>query len=153
MESGKFTKNVRSALISGMEQQYQDVRKIVENLTDKQLWQRPVDPGNSVGHLVLHIAGNINCFVGAELGHTGYLRDREREFTESNSPPRKQLLENLDGAVATFRRVVGGLTEEQLIAPHPTERFGTTIAALVHIVAHFALHRGQMSYIARFVKN
>jgi uncharacterized damage-inducible protein DinB len=151
MDSGQFAENVRSALIAELEQLRDDVRKIVENLKDEQLWRRPVEPGNSVGHLILHLTGNVNLFVGAQLGHSGFVRDREREFTERNLPSRGQLLENLDGAVATFRGVVGRLTEEQLTAPHPSERFGTTIKALVHIVAHFALHRGQMSYMARLV--
>ncbi len=51
--------------------------------------------------------------------------------------------------MATFRRVVEGLTAEQLAAPHPTERFGVVVNALVHLISHFALHRGQLSYIAR----
>jgi hypothetical protein len=54
--------------------------------------------------------------------------------------------------VATFRRVVEGLSAEQLAAPHPEARFGTVTSALVHLVAHFALHRGQISYIVRLVK-
>src|SRR5271163_804080 len=114
MDTGNFAEAVRSALIAELEQLRDEVRKIVENLKDEQLWRRPVEPGNSVGHLILHLTGNINYFVGAQLGHTGFVRDREREFTETNAPSRAQLLENLDGAVATFRRVVGGLTEEQL---------------------------------------
>jgi uncharacterized damage-inducible protein DinB len=151
MDSGQFTGNVCSALIAELEQLRDDVLKIAENLKDEQLWRRPVEPGNSVGHLILHLTGNINHFVGAQLGHSSFVRDREREFTEINLPSRTQLLEQLDGAVATFRGVVSGLTAEQLTAPHPSERFGTTIKALVHIVAHFALHRGQMSYMARLV--
>ena len=51
--------------------------------------------------------------------------------------------------MATFRRVVEGLTAERLAAPHPTERFGDVVNALVHLISHFALHRGQLSYIAR----
>jgi hypothetical protein len=48
--------------------------------------------------------------------------------------------------------VVGGLTSDQLAAPHPEARFGSVLQALLHILSHFALHRGQMSYIARLVK-
>ena len=53
----------------------------------------------------------------------------------------------------TFRRVVSGLNPEQLAAAHPETRFGPVLAGLVHLVAHFALHRGQMSYITRLVKS
>ena len=61
-------------------------------------------------------------------------------------------LAGLDGAVATFRRVVEGLTAEQLAAPHPEARFGQVYPALLKLLAHFALHRGQMSYIARLAQ-
>jgi uncharacterized damage-inducible protein DinB len=142
----------RAALIGGLEQLRDGVRQVVEPLSEQEVWTKPVDPGNSVGHLVLHLTGNLNHFVGAQLDGTGYVRDREREFTASERPPKAVLLANLDAAVAVFRRVVEGLSAEQLAAPHPEKRFGTVTSALVHLVAHFALHRGQMSYIVRMVK-
>jgi hypothetical protein len=105
-----------------------------------------------VGHLVLHLSGNLNHFVGGQLGGTGYRRDREREFTETQLPSKTETLRKLDEAVATFRRVVSGLSADQLAAPHPETRFGLVMNALAFLLAHFALHRGQMSYIVRLVK-
>jgi uncharacterized damage-inducible protein DinB len=142
----------RSALIAELDELRNGVREIVGSLDDSRLWTKPVDPGNSVGHLVLHLTGNLNHFVGAQLGGTGYQRDREREFAETNRIPRQALLANLDGAVATFEQVVNGLSAEQFAAPHPEARFGTVLTTLIHLVAHFALHRGQMTYISRLVK-
>jgi uncharacterized damage-inducible protein DinB len=150
--SAQLTGLTTAALIGELEQERDAVRKLAEGLTDAELWAKPVEPGNSVGHLILHLTGNLNHFVGAQLGRTGYVRDREREFTEQNPPTRAELLAGLDSAVATFRRVVGGLSAEQLAAAHPEARFGTVLATLVHLLAHFALHRGQMSYIARLAK-
>jgi uncharacterized damage-inducible protein DinB len=147
-----LTALVRAALIEELEQLRDDVKKLAEPLSDAQLWRKPLEPGNSIGHLILHLTGNLNHFIGAHLGKTGYVRDREREFTEANPPSRSQLLGNFDAAVATFRRVVSELTTEQLAAPHPDGRFGDVCKTLVHLTAHFALHRGQMSYIARLVQ-
>jgi uncharacterized damage-inducible protein DinB len=150
--TGDLTTLARTALIEELEQLRDEVRQLAEPLSEQQLWTKPLDPGNSVGHLILHLTGNLNHFVGAQLGKTGYLRDREREFTERKVPGKADLLAGLDAAVATFRRVVGSLTAEQLAAPHPHERFGPVLKALMHLIAHFALHRGQMSYIVRLVK-
>jgi uncharacterized damage-inducible protein DinB len=146
-----LTASVRSALIRELEQLHEGVRSVAEPLSEEELWTKPIEPGNSIGHLILHLTGNLNHFVGAQLGRTGYVRDREREFTEKNVPAKEELLAGLDEAVATFRRVVEGLKAPQLTAPHPEARFGPVLNALLHLVAHFALHRGQMSYIVRLV--
>jgi uncharacterized damage-inducible protein DinB len=138
--------------VAELEQLRDGVLEVVDGLSDQQLWQKPLEPGNSVGHLVLHLTGNLNHFVGAQLGHTGFIRDREREFGEGQPPARAALLSSFAGAVATFRRVVEKLTPEELLAPHPEARFGIVLKALMHLVSHFAVHRGQMSYIVRLVK-
>ena len=150
--SANFTQAAKSALIEELEQLRDSVHQAAEPLTDAQLWSKPVDPGNSIGHLLLHLTGNLNHFFGGQLGKTGYMRNREREFTLDRPPARSQLFADYDGAVATFRRVVEGLDEAQLLAPHPEARFGSVYKTLVHLVSHFALHRGQISYLVRLVK-
>ena len=142
----------QGALVQELEGLRDAVRELAAPLSEEELWAKPLEPGNSVGHLVLHLTGNLSHFVGAQLGGTGYVRDREREFTEARPPSKAEALAGLDGAVATFRRVVEGLSAERLAAPHPEARLGNVFNALVHLVSHFALHRGQMSYIARLVK-
>ena len=143
---------VQDALAQELEGLRDAIRELASTLNEQEFWAKPMEPGNSVGHLILHLTGNLNHFVGAQLGKTGYVREREREFTESQPPSREALFANLDAAVATFRRVVEGLSAEQLAAPHPEARFGSVLNALVHLLSHFALHRGQMSYIVRLVK-
>jgi uncharacterized damage-inducible protein DinB len=150
--SDDLASSVKTALVAEVEELRDAIRQSIEPLSDTQLWNKPVEPGNSAGHLILHLTGNLNHFVGAQLGKTGYVRDREREFTEANLPARAELLRNFDAAVATFRRVVEDLTVGQLTAPHPEARFGSVVKTLVHLTAHFALHRGQISYIVRWVK-
>jgi uncharacterized damage-inducible protein DinB len=143
---------VKAALIQELEQLRDAVRELVQPLAESELWTKPVEPGNSIGNLILHLCGNLNHFVGAQLGGTGYVRDREREFTETHGPAKAKLLVELDKTVAIFRRVVSGLTAEQLAGPHPESRFGPVLQGLVHLVAHFAIHRGQMTYLVRLVK-
>jgi uncharacterized damage-inducible protein DinB len=141
----------KSSLIEELEQLAREICQASEPLSEADFWRKPVERCNSVGHLVLHLTGNLNHFVGARLGNTGYVRDREREFTEAAPPARARALAGLDEAVALFRRVVGALTPEQLTAPHPETRFGPVLKTLVHLVAHFAVHRGQISYLVRLL--
>jgi hypothetical protein len=143
---------VKAALCGELEKLRDQVRELAAPLDEAPFWRKPIEPGNSFGHLVLHLTGNLSHFVGAQLGGSGYVRDREREFTETSHPTKAEALARLDEAVATFRRVVEGLGAERLAAPHPTERFGAVLPALLAILTHFALHRGQLSYIARLVR-
>jgi uncharacterized damage-inducible protein DinB len=145
------TELARAALITELEQLRDAIHDLAQPLDEAALWSKPVHPGNSIGHLILHLTGNLNYFVGAQLGHTAYVRDREREFTETQPPSKTATLAGLDQAVATFRRVISGLTAEQLAQPHPEPGRGLVLTFLVHLVAHFALHRGQMSYIVRLL--
>jgi len=147
------TELVRKSLIDELETLRDEVRQAADSLTDQQLWQKPIEPGNSVGNLILHLTGNLNHFIGAQLGGTGYVRDRDREFSGDQRVPRESLLANMDKAVTTFRKVVSGLSADQLAATHPTEKFGSVLKTLVHLVAHSALHRGQVSYILRMIKS
>jgi uncharacterized damage-inducible protein DinB len=142
----------KTALIGQLEGLAKTVRELTAPLSNKEFWTKPIEPSNSIGHLVLHLTGNLNHFVGAKLGGTGYVRDREREFTEPNPPSKDEALKRLDEAVALFRRVVEGLDAERLAGPHPEARFANVLDALVFLVAHFAIHRGQMSYLVRLVK-
>jgi len=146
------TSLARTTVIKELELLRDAVKELAAPLSEEQFWRKPLEPGNSVGHLVLHLTGNLNHFVGAQLGKTGYVRDREREFTNASPPAKAAALGGLDEAVATFRRVVEGLTAEQLAAPHPEARLGQVLPGLFHLVSHFALHRGQMSYIVRLVR-
>jgi uncharacterized damage-inducible protein DinB len=143
--------SMKAALAGELQILLDAVKTLAEPLDEEKFWRKPIEPGNSIGHLVLHLTGNLNHFIGARLANSGYVRDRDREFTEVNRPTRSEALAALEKAVALFRQVVEGLTAEQLTAGHPDESMGTVMNALVRLVAHFAIHRGQMSYIVRLL--
>ena len=145
--------SIALALSGELETLRDSVRELANSLSEKELWTKPIEPGNSVGHLILHLTGNLNHFIGTQLGGSSYVRDREREFSETEVPIKQELLARLDEAVKTFREVTSRLSRDEFVAPHPEARFGSALQALVHLVAHFAIHRGQMSYIARMVKS
>ena len=65
------------------------VHELAAPLTNAQFWQKPFPYGNSFGHLVLHLTGNMNYYIGAQIARTGYVRDRPREFNDPNPPSAK----------------------------------------------------------------
>ena len=143
----------QQALAGELEALEKQILELVEPLDEEQFYRKPIEPGNSVGHLVLHLTGNLNHFVGARLGQTGYVRDRQREFTDPAPPPKAVALAQLAEAVALYRRVLESLSNERLLQAPVDAHLGPTIAAaMVRLVSHFALHRGQISYLVRLVR-
>src|SRR5208282_3860265 len=68
--------------------------------------------GNSFGHLVLHLTGNLNYYIGAQIAGTGYLRDRPREFSDPNPPSKDEVLNRFDAAVDMVLKTIRAQSPE-----------------------------------------
>lgn len=120
---------------------------------DASVW-RPV-PGvpNTGGTLALHLAGNLQHFVGAILGGSGYVRDRDAEFARRDVP-RAELRAGLDAAIAAIERTFGALPEDALTRPYPepiAKRAVHTTTFALHLLSHLAYHLGQLDTHRRAV--
>jgi len=118
------------------------------------LWATLPGVTNSAGTLTLHIAGNLSHFVGAVLGASGYVRNRDREFS-ARDVPRAELLAALDEAGQAVQAALGGSRSIDLEAPYPEAVAGryrvVTGDFLVHLVSHCAFHLGQVGYLRRIL--
>ena len=117
------------------------------------LWLTEGDIANSAGTLTLHILGNLNHFLGAVLGDSGYVRDRDREFAERDVP-REDLVASIDETRAAVRSTFEKLSEDDLTKNYPIEVFGepmTTGYFLVHLATHLNYHLGQVNYHRRLL--
>src|SRR5260221_183586 len=81
-----------------------------DRLTEEQLWRRPFAHGNSAGHLLLHMTGNLSYYIGARVGETGYVRDRDREFIEPEPRPKAEVLAAFDRTIAMVIEMIGKQT-------------------------------------------
>jgi hypothetical protein len=122
-------------------------------LEEKNIWLVQDGITNSSGNLCLHLIGNLNWFIGAQLGNTGYIRKRELEFSSVNIP-REELLASIDETKLVLNEVLDTLTSEQLEAIYPINVFGeeiTTSYFLVHLSTHLSYHLGQVNYHRRLL--
>src|SRR2546430_15182523 len=120
---------------------------------DETVWTTVPGVTNSAGNLALHVAGGLQYLVGALLGGTGYVRNREAEFGR-RSGTRSELVAELDKAAAVVREVLPRLPESALAAELPEPVMGMrfrTDLFLLHLCAHAAFHLGQAGYIRRIV--
>ena len=88
------------------------VRELAAPLSNSQFWQKPFPYGNSFGHLVLHLTGNLSYYVGTQIAQTGYVRDRPREFNDPNPPSKEEALNRLDEAVAMVQQTIRSQTPD-----------------------------------------
>jgi len=118
---------------------------------DESVWSTRQGVTNSAGNLALHIAGNVQHFIGTVLGSTGYVRNRDLEFGQ-RSGPRENVYAELDAAISVVRRVVPSLSNERLEQEFPEQLMGMrfrTSTFLVHLCAHAGFHLGQAGYLRR----
>lgn len=128
-------------------------RQVAAYPDETSLWLVPAGIGNSAGTLVLHLAGNIQHFMGAKLGGTGYVRDREREFA-ARGVSREALLNEIEAARAAVRAAAHHTSDERQDEDFPDPVAGVRVSLgdlLVHLVSHVGYHLGQVDYHRRVV--
>lgn len=121
--------------------------------SEDRLWIVEGGVSNSAGNLCLHIVGNLNHFIGSQLGNSGYLRNRELEFSLTNIP-KKQLTTQVDDTISMIESSLVKLTEEDLNKEYPIEVFGGPMSTeyfLLHLAMHLAYHLGQVNYHRRLL--
>jgi hypothetical protein len=125
------------------------VRELAAPLTNAQFWQKPFPFGNSFGHLVLHLTGNLNYYIGAQIAKTGYVRDRPREFNDPNPPSKEEALQHLDEVVAMVVKTIRAQSSEDWSADY--SGVGATarnrLDMILQCAAHMQYHIGQMIYL------
>ena len=126
------------------------VRELAGPLSEEQFWTKPFAFGNSFGHLLLHVTGNLNYYIGAEIAGTGYVRDRPREFTETNRPTKQQVLERFGAAVEMVVKAIRAQSEgtwELRYTARGEEDAENRMTIVLRCLTHLDHHVGQMQYL------
>jgi hypothetical protein len=125
------------------------VRELAAPLTNAQFWQKPFPFGNSFGHLVLHLTGNLNYYIGTQIAQTGYVRDRPREFNDPNPPSKKEALKRFDGTVDMVLKTIHAQSPEGWSAEYSGAGTDANnrLAMVTQCAAHMQHHIGQMIYL------
>ncbi len=119
--------------------------------SEESLWRIREGISNSAGNLALHLTGNLNHFIGATLGNSGYIRERDLEFTKKNVPA-KEIIADIETTKKMVSSVLSELTQEDLEKDYPLEKsFGkvSTGYLLIHLITHLNYHLGQINYYRR----
>jgi uncharacterized damage-inducible protein DinB len=120
---------------------------------DEDLWLIRGEISNSAGNLCLHLLGNLNHFIGALLGETGYIRDRELEFS-AEGVTRQALNEAVTQTIDAVKIGLNKLTAADFDKNFPVEKHGEIVKMdfmLLHLFGHFSYHLGQINYHRRLL--
>jgi len=145
-----MTESVKSLFTRDLNQ----LKKEIESYQNEEaIWKIDKDILNSAGNLSLHLVGNINHFIGSILGNSGYVRNRELEFSLKNIP-KTELILQIEKTIEIVHSSLDQLSEEDLKKEYPIEALGypmTTEYFLIHLFGHLNYHLGQINYHRRLL--
>lgn len=156
---------VANTLAAYYEEIREQVHRWVDPLSTEQIWARPFAfqaqgaqerppklDGNSVGHLLLHLTGNLNYYIGAQIAGTGYVRHRDLEFTDAQEMSKDKVLADFDRAIALVVDTIRKQSPEDWTKPFAGEREPIAkdrFSAVFRCAAHAYHHVGQLVYLSK----
>ena len=145
---------ITSALSELFERDLQKLKTEMELYKNEDnLWVLKKGISNTAGNLCLHLVGNLNHFIGATLGKSGYVRYRDDEFSLKNIP-RQDLVINIDNCILVVKNTFSKLSDADMEKDFPLEKHGTigsNMHMLLHLYAHLSYHLGQINYHRRLL--
>ena len=126
------------------------VRRFLEVLSEDDIWWRPNEASNSVGNLMLHMAGNLRQWIVCGAGGALDGRDRPAEFTARGPMGKAELAARVEETAGEVDRVLADLREDSLLDRIPVQSFEVSrLHAVYHAIEHFGYHLGQIAYVAK----
>jgi len=128
-------------------------KEISSYKNEADLWKVTGGISNPPGNLCLHLCGNLQHYIGALIGKTSYLRNRDAEFSKKNVS-RHDLLMEINLTEEVISHVFDSLKEDDLKKPFPDKTFGENVTyagAILECEVHFAYHLGQINYHRRIL--
>ena len=136
-----------------------DLEKLKQEIAsyrdESNLWKVDKSIANSSGNLCLHLVGNLNAYIGAEIGKTGYVRNRDLEFSQKNIP-QTQLVKMIEDTIVVVEDGLSKLNENDLEREYPLLVFKEKTSTgyfLIHLASHLGYHLGQVNYHKRLLDN
>jgi len=129
------------------------IREIDQYEVEEDLWIGRNEIKNSAGNLALHLCGNLQHFIGAVIGDSGYIRERDNEFADRNIPV-SVIKDRIHKTIEVIQETLGSIDPKQLEGAYPHEIFGHQMSTnyfIVHLYGHLNYHLGQINYHRRLL--
>jgi uncharacterized damage-inducible protein DinB len=148
----QLSESIGAAFASEYRYRAAELHEWVDPLSEEQFWRNPFSYGNSVGHLLPHLTGNLSYYVGARIAGNGYVRNRDLEFTEPRKLPKAEVLRKFDETIAMVISTIEKQTEADWPAPYTAEREPDSknrVTLFLRCASHLYHHVGQIICLSR----
>ena len=126
------------------------IRLAVSVLDEHVVWARPNEASNSIGNLMLHLAGNARQWIVSGVGGARDVRDRQSEFDRRAPVSITMLIDRLEQTISDVDRVLASLTPADLQTRRVIQANDVSVLeAIYHVVEHFSMHTGQIILLAK----
>lgn len=130
------------------------LERCLERLSDEEVWQRANEESNSIGNLLLHLAGNVRQWIVCGVGGAVDERVRQQEFDERAVIPKTELLAKLKQTLAEVDRVLAEFDTARILEQRRIQGYDVTVLdAVFHVVEHFSMHAGQIILLTKMLKS
>ncbi|MEN8788028.1 MAG: DinB family protein [Flavobacteriaceae bacterium] len=137
-----------------IEESLRMIRKSLDSLQENDIWLRPNEVSNSVGNQILHLCGNMTQYGIGSLGGHPDTRERDAEFSASETHTKSQLLEKLEKVVLQVKEEMEACSIEELLRIRSIQGFKMSgLGVIIHIVEHLSYHTGQIAFWTKILKN
>lgn len=134
-----------------------DLNKLKEEIksynNEQNIWKLDGKIANTAGNLCLHLVGNLNTYIGKELGGTGYVRNRDLEFSQKGAS-QKELVQKIDETIQVVDQSLAKLNNAIIEEEYPLlvyDSKSSTGFMLGSLLAHLGYHLGQINYHRRLL--
>lgn len=130
------------------------IDKVLSLLSEDEIWYRPNKASNSVGHLILHLCGNVTQWIGAGVGGFVDKRERDLEFASTDHISKEALIQRLYALKSITDQALVTVTDEQVLVEARTVQGyqETVLSIIIHVTEHFSYHTGQIALICKHLK-
>ena len=121
--------------------------------TEESIWKLDGEIKNTAGNLCLHLCGNLQHYIGAVLGKSGYIRNRDAEFSHKNIS-KANLLKEVEATILMVENTLSNITSDTINNDYPELVFGKPMSIgyfLIHLSGHLNYHLGQVNYHRRLL--
>ena len=129
------------------------IERCAEQLNDTEIWWRPNEESNSIGNLMLHLAGNLRQWIISGVGGADDDRIRQQEFDERSVIPKSELLAKLRTTVEEADATLANFDAAKILEERQIQKLEVSLlSAIFHVVEHFSMHTGQIILLTKMIK-